>query len=147
MKTNKSILVIIAAVTLTLTSCYYHNWENLHPGGQVYTTPCAIDTGTVVSYSLNIKPIIANKCGQSGCHGSSPGANASDLTFYGDTTTNWNGLVAACYGDTSGASVWQYINGTGPGAGDQMPKTGSPLLTPCEKATIRNWIHQKAPNN
>jgi hypothetical protein len=145
MKTNKLIVAITSATALVLSSCYYHNWENIHPGGQVYTTPCAVTDSTVISYSVTIKPIVASKCAQAGCHNSA-GGSANDFTYYGDTT-NFVGLVAVCYGDTSGSSAWQYINGVGPGAGDQMPKPGSPLLTPCEKASIRNWIHQGASNN
>jgi hypothetical protein len=145
MKAKQKILVVIAALGLTLSSCYWHNWDTIHP--QVVTKPCTVDTGTVISYSANIVPIVNSKCAVGGCHsaGSVAGPGSpGDYTFYGSAGSHGSGFASVCSGDTSGSSAWQDITAH---SGNPMPQLGSPQLTPCEKATLRNWIHQGALNN
>ena len=143
MKTKQLFLVIVIALALTLPSCYWHNWDTIHP--QIVTAPCTVDTGTVISYSANIKPIVATKCAlNSACHATGNTAPNADYTFYGSAGSHGSGLAAVCSGDTSGSSAWQDITGH---SGNIMPQAGSPALTPCEKNMFRNWIHQGAPNN
>jgi hypothetical protein len=152
MKIKKSTWAVLIVATLSLSSCYYHNWENLHPGGQVYTTPCAIDTGTVVSYSTTVQPILVAKCSQSTCHDGNNTA-INDFRTFGDSV-NFTGTAADFWAsDTSVSSPsgvangWQYITGTGHGATDKMPKSGYPQLTPCEMKAIGNWIHHGGKDN
>jgi hypothetical protein len=139
MKSKKLIFIIITTLGLCVSSCYWRNWETLHPSP--VTAPCPIDTGTVMSFSINVQPIINSKCAGAGCHDNS--GTLTDFTIYGDAT-NGTGFVSVCGGDTVGSGAWQDITGQ---SGNQMPKVGSPQLTPCEKKAIRNWIHQGAQNN
>ena len=141
MKTKNTTLAIIAMAGMALTSCYYHNWETINRGALAAATPCLIDTGTVISYSIDIVPIVKSKCAISGCHSTGGSGSANDYTFYG---TNGTGLYSQCRHDTSGSAAWQDITGA---SGNPMPKTGNAPLTHCEKAAIRNWSHQGAPNN
>ena len=141
MEINKKTLVSIAVIGIILSSCYKHNWETIHPLSSSTATPCMVDTGTVISYSANIVPIINSKCAIGGCHAAGGSGSANDYTFYG---TNSTGIYSQCRHDTSGSAAWQDITGA---SGNPMPKVGSTQLTPCEKASIRNWIHQGALNN
>lgn len=134
-------LILVAFIGIGVSSCYYHNWETLHPNAQTSNNTCTVDTGTVISYSANIKPIVASKCAIGGCHATGGSGSANDYTFYGDNST---GFYAVCRHDTSGSSAWQDITGF---SGNPMPQPGYPQLTSCEKASIRNWIHQGAQNN
>ena len=150
MKIKKSLWVVIAGTALFLTSCYYHNWENLHPVAN--NVPCNVVPGAAVSYSTTIQPILVAKCAQSGCHDGSI-SNANDFRTWGDSVA-FTGTAADFWAaDTSVASPngvangWQYITGTGNGSGNKMPKTGSPQLTPCEIKAIGSWIHQGGKNN
>ena len=146
MKTTLKISIIIAMLGLTLSSCYWHNWDTVHPNASAATPPCTVDTGTVISYTANVVAIINSKCSISGCHSAGGTGSANDFTFYGTSGSHGSsGLVAVCSGDTSGSSAWQDIAGNV--GSDPMPKSGYPALTPCEKATLRNWIHQGAQNN
>jgi len=141
MKINKTTLVLIAFVGIILSSCYKHNWETMRSQSSIPATPCLVDTGTVISYSANIVPIVNSKCAISGCHASGGSGSANDYSFYGSSSA---GLYSQCRHDTTGSAAWQDITGA---SIHPMPKAGSIQLTLCEKASIRNWIHQGAPNN
>jgi hypothetical protein len=136
MKANK-IVVALVVITLGLTSCYYHNWETLHPSGQVATAPCIVpDT---VSYSKDIVPIINASCGATGsqassCHGS---GSSSGYDY-----TSYSGLYQTCKHDSS-SLVYGAITGT---SGTAMP-LGGPLLDKCTINKIVNWLNQGAPQN
>ena len=74
MKT-KTVIIIMFGLILTFSSCYYHNWENLHPGPAV-TAPCVL--ADTISFSKDIAPIINPGCGitdgrGTSCHGSGSG--------------------------------------------------------------------------
>ena len=152
MKINKLTWAILVVTTLSLSSCYWHNWENLHP--ITNSAPCAVIPGATVSYSTTIQPILVAKCAQSSCHdGSSHAIFTNDFRTWGDSVA-FTGTAADFWGaDTSVASPngvangWQYITGTGNGATDKMPKSGYPQLTPCEIKAIGSWIHQGGKNN
>jgi hypothetical protein len=141
MKTKQKILIIIAGLGLTLSSCYWHNWDTIHP--VVVTPPCmVVDTSTAISYSVDIKPIVASKCAVSGCHSVGNTTSPVDYTVY--SGPRGSGIGPNCSGGLSGSSAWADITGT---SGNIMPKAGSPPLTPCEILIIRNWIIHGAPNN
>ena len=159
MKINKFILIL--AISLSLSSCYWHNWDTINPGASAVSASCSVkpdsilyngvtiyrnsnsvDTGTIMSYSLDVAPIVSSKCASStACHGAGASGLAKDYSFYGDNAT---GLYSDCRHDTTGSQAWQYIRGA---SGDPMPKPGNPQLTTCEINKIRNWIHQGAQNN
>jgi hypothetical protein len=142
MKTKQKILVIIAALGLTLSSCYWHNWDTIHPA--VVTPPCmVVDTSTRISYSVDIAPIIASKCSASGgCHIAGNNASPVDYTVY--SGPHGIGIAPVCAGGLSGSSAWADITGT---SGNVMPKAGSPPLEPCEQLILRNWILHGARHN
>ncbi|HXU27150.1 MAG TPA: hypothetical protein VN698_07950 [Bacteroidia bacterium] len=145
MKTKKQIIVIIAALGLTLSSCYWHNWDTVHPNSSAATAPCmVVDTSTHISYSVDIAPIIASKCAVTGCHSAGGNGSANDYTFYGSAGSHGSGIASVCAGGLTGSSAWADITGT---SGNPMPKSGSPQLTSCETLIIRNWILHGASNN
>ncbi|HEX7412783.1 MAG TPA: hypothetical protein VF411_01970 [Bacteroidia bacterium] len=169
---KKAILTIMVVIGLILTSCYWKDWDKMHPAGSgggtsatsctvdsltilynsapVFRPSCVVDTGTKMSYSIDISPIINTKCGaNSGCHGAgctSAGGNPrKDYSIYGNNRT---GVYSDCTGDTVNATLWSYVSPYYvPLSTDPMPKAGSPALTTCERNKIRNWIHQGAQNN
>lgn len=146
MKTKQTLSILMAFTGLILTSCYWNNWENLHPASQLSNTPCkANDTSVVISYSIDVAPIVASKCASStACHAAGVSGTAKDYSFYGSTGSHGSGLASVCGGDTTGSTAWHDITGT---SGNPMPKSGSPALTPCEKQTLMRWIHNGALNN
>jgi hypothetical protein len=147
MKTKQKKLLAIAAFSLTLSSCYWNNWNTIHPNSQASTAPCmVIDTSTRISYSVDIAPIIASKCSASGgCHAAGNTAPNNDYTFYGSSGSHGSGIASVCSGGLTGSTAWNDINGTG---AHVMPIPGSsPALTPCEILILRNWILHGARHN
>jgi len=144
MKTKQKILILIASLGLTLSSCYWHNWDTIHP--VVATPPCmVVDTSTAISYSLDIAPIVASKCSaNSACHAAGNTSSPVDFTFYGSAGSHGTGIASVCAGGLSGSTAWNDINGTG---AHIMPVSGSPPLTACEMLILRNWILHGARNN
>jgi len=117
---------LLFAVSIFYQSCYYDNAEDLM-GDQ------ACDTAAV-SYTLDIVPILEANCYE--CHSQ---ANAP---------TEGSGYVLEGYGyivdvigtgQLVGAIDWS-------GSFALMPKNGA-QLPDCERAKIRNWVNQGAPNN
>lgn len=144
MKTKQKILVVIAALSLTLSSCYWHNWEKINTNPTVVTPPCmVVDTSTAISYSVDIAPIIASKCSAGGgCHIAGNNSSPVDYTIY--SGPRGVGIAPACAGGLSGSTAWNDINGTG---AHLMPVSGNPPLTSCEILILRNWILHGARHN
>ncbi len=163
MQTKKTILAIMVVLGTILTSCYWKNWDTIHntgSGGSSSTpTTCSvpadsilntttllkvyrptvtnIDTGTIMSYSIDIVNIINTNCATTtACHGAGASGLAKDYSTYA-------GVYSDSRHDTTGSTLFSYIS---PGATDPMPKTGAKLST-CDHNKIRNWIHQGAQNN
>jgi uncharacterized membrane protein len=84
-----------------------------------------------VRYSTHILPLIQNTC--QGCHSGSAPDGGIDLT-------TWAGVNAVA-GDGRLYGSVNHLQGY-----SAMPKNGNPL-TDCQKAMIRIWIQQGAPNN
>jgi hypothetical protein len=138
MKAKKGNLAVIAVIGLLLTSCYYHNWENLHPSGQVSATPCVLpDT---VSYSNVIAPLLVTNCGVSGaqastCHGvGGAGGNYSTYQKFSNVTS-----------PDSLNNVYLDITWN-PNAPHNMPLGGS-KLSQCDINKIIRWMDQGSLNN
>ncbi|HTA61409.1 MAG TPA: hypothetical protein VK835_03095 [Bacteroidia bacterium] len=143
MKTKHKTSLVIAVLAITLSSCYWHNWENINAKNVPVTPPCmVVDTNTAISYSVNIAPIIASKCAVSGCHSAGNTTSPVDYTIY--SGPRGTGIAPACAGGLSGSTAWADINGTG---AHVMPVPGNPALTPCETLILRNWILHGARNN
>jgi hypothetical protein len=163
MQTNKTVLALMVVLAAILTSCYWKNWDTINApgtttggGGGGSTTTCVVTATTVVSYSATIAPLVTTYCATSGaCHslggvGSPPGSlGNTDFTFYGTAGgghSSGTGFYAVCSGgDTSSATVWQYIRGAS--GLNQMPLAGSPQLSACQIKELANWINQGAPQN
>lgn len=134
-KIHLSILSISAA--FLLSSCYYDNFKELRPKGAI-PQPC--DSMGVISYSLQIKPIMAASCNQN-CHNPSATSGSRDLTDYlqvsGATT---NGVNPGDGGSLYGTMAHD------PSYGNDMPKGGS-KVSDCDLAKIRKWAAAGGPNN
>ncbi|MHB8259606.1 MAG: hypothetical protein ACYDCN_00795 [Bacteroidia bacterium] len=168
---KKAILTLITVVGLVLTSCYWKDWDKLHPAGsggsssasctvasdsilyntvKIFRASCVVDTGTKMSYSIDIVPIINAKCGTTACHGAGAAGSLgnTDLSFYGSSGHSGSGIDNVSAGDTTGSLLWGTIaHNPPPSPYTVMPYTGYPQLTTCERNKIRNWIHQGAQNN
>lgn len=135
MNVKKSILAIMVVTALSLSSCYYHNWENIHPGGQIASKPCVL--ADTISYNADVVPILNASCGVSGsqalnCHGA--GATGPDLSTY----TNFSSFTSP----DSLNSVYSDITWSG----NKMPKNGS-KLSQCDINKIIRWMDQGSKNN
>lgn len=124
-KTKQVLFVISAVVSLTMSSCYYDNEEDLYPG-----TNC--DT-TNVSYTNDIRPLIDQSCAYAGCHAGQFPAALLDLSDYSEVKKIAdNGLL---------------INRVNRQSGDPllMPPTGK--LGSCTIQEIEAWVAAGAPQN
>ena len=124
----------IILICACLASCWYnHKWEDLHPNGQssspVSGGGCIDTAGIVMSYSLDVAPILQSNCSlnSAGCHKAI--SAGGDLTTYGGVSY----LASLRMGDIT----WQ----TNP-----MPK-GQSKLPDCTIGKIDKWIKQGYPNN
>ncbi len=72
-----SYIIIAVVVSIAVQSCTYDNEEDLliDNGGLVLLP----DT---VSFSLDVQPLLAANCNQSGCHAAGTGPSRGDLTTY-----------------------------------------------------------------
>ena len=135
-KVHLSILLIGAAVFLN--SCYYDNFKELRPQGAI-PKPC--DSLGVISYSLQIKPILNTSCNQN-CHNPTATSGSRDLTDWAATNaaTNDGTITPGDWGSLYGTMSWD------PNYGNNMPKNGS-KVSDCDLAKIRKWAAAGAPNN
>jgi mono/diheme cytochrome c family protein len=124
---KKLFLLLLFALPLALTSCYYDKYEDLY--GPALNNMPAEDTSGV--YSTNIQHIFADYCVS--CHN-------DDLSSGGHNFSNWQGAHdAALSGRLIGAIEQQ------PGF-TAMPQGGSKLDS-TKIAAIVNWVNRGAPNN
>ncbi len=126
-KLNLDIPVIVL-ITMILFSCE-----------KDYTSPKKVEVTSLVSFSHDIVPILANDCAKSGCH--ITGAHTPDLT----AANAYNELTLLGYVDQTnpeGSTVYKLITST---SSNKMPPNGS--LTPEEIGFILAWIKQGAQNN
>jgi hypothetical protein len=104
-----------------LNSCYYDNLKELRPKSALSNNSC--DTSGVISYSLQIEPILSSAC--LGCH--NPGS--------GDLVNHSSVQAYALSGD-----LYSRVN-TG-----NMP-LGGPKLSDCDITKIKKWAAAGALNN
>lgn len=136
-KIQLSILSITAIAFMS--SCYYDNFKELHPEGALPSTS-SCDTAGVVSYSLQIKPIIDASCNQN-CH-NGIGTGSRDLTSYaGISSGATNGNVTGDGGSLYSSVAWDGVN-----TSEQMPQGGS-KISDCDIAKIKKWAAQGALEN
>ncbi len=120
------------------SSCYYDNFKELRPQG-VIPKPC--DTLGVISYSMQIVPILSTNCTQS-CHFSgAAGGGPSDLTDYATVSADAAGIIDPADGGSLYSAVIQDNVYSTP-----MPKNAS-KISDCDIAKIKKWAAAGAPNN
>jgi len=116
----KILFVVNIVLSLTLSSCYYDNEEDLYPGSNTCDN-------TNVTYSKSVAPVFAGYCNT--CHdGSNPNTTILTNTYAADTTNRIKILGA--------------INHTGP---IPMPPGGS--LSTCDLEALNIWYENGYPNN
>jgi len=127
MKIKKLIYSALASIAILYSSCAKNNKEDL-----LGTTNC--DT-TNVSYTQDIKPILAQSCNTVGCHNATSVASGYNLEDY-------SSLQAVATGPRFLGTI-RHENGFSP-----MPKPiGSPKLDDCKIKKIEIWVAAGAPNN
>jgi hypothetical protein len=137
---KKVYLFILSIGTICfLNSCYYDNLKELRPESALSNNSC--DTSGVISYSLNVKPILDASCNQN-CHNPSATSGSRDLTNYTSVAgaTNDGTAISGDWGSLYGTVSWD------PTYGNNMPKDGS-KLSDCDIAKIKKWAAAGAPKN
>ncbi|OSZ78833.1 hypothetical protein CAP35_11455 [Chitinophagaceae bacterium IBVUCB1] len=85
-------------------------------------TPCT------ASYATDIKPLMANKCATTGCHGYNGLANLNDYSVLKERADNGN--------------INKFVFEL-----KMMPPTTAAQLTDAEKEKLQCWLKNGAPNN
>lgn len=117
------LVVLIIAVTIFNSSCYYDKEEILYP----YTV---CDT-VAVKYATNVAPVLSSFC--VGCHGGSTPSAGIRLDTYNDVKIQAaNGRL---WGAISHATSYS-----------PMPKNATQLNT-CNLAKIKIWLDEGYPDN
>lgn len=129
MKKNHLSLASLLFVTL-LSSCYYDHFKELHPESVLPNTSSTCDTSGIISYSLQIVPILNSGCTQS-CHNGT--GSGHDMKSY-----------AAVSSDASSGTLYGSVSQDG--TAQAMPQNGA-KLSDCDIVKIKKWVNAGAPNN
>lgn len=124
-------LIVLFFSCTYLTSCHNDNEQDLYAGTP--TTTC--DLTTAVKFSTVVSPIIASKCGTSGCHSATSKASGINLGNYDAIKAYITSSKTVFLGSikrTSGYSI--------------MPK-GDAKLPDCDISKIESWITAGMLNN
>ena len=111
--------LLVAACTLSLSSCYYDVEEELYP-----STSCDLSD---TKFASTVDPIITTNCAVPGCH--VPGGTTPDLTTYDGVKAN-----------VDNGSIQQRAL-----VDKDMP--ASAPLSSCDQAKLQAWIDNGAINN
>jgi hypothetical protein len=114
-----------------LTSCYNDSEEVLYGT----TPPVTCDLTTAVKFSTVVSPIIASKCGISGCHSTSSKAAGINLGTYDAIKAYSTSSKAIFLGSIKRESSYS-----------PMPQGGA-KLPDCDISKIESWVNAGAPNN
>jgi hypothetical protein len=117
------ILMVSICMPILFTACESENKEDLFP-----VDPAVVCKTDSMSFSMDIKPIIAKNCAISGCHVS--GFNDGDFTTYQGIKDKID----------NGDLIRQRVV-----IKKDMPASGP--LPDCEIAKIESWLNAGAPNN
>ena len=121
-------LLMMVALSITATSCYYDELP-------------AVPLPENVSYQKNIQPLFNKNC--IGCH--KPGATAPDLTSansYLSLVTVVNGEAFVIPSDAQNSILYKVMTGNGALV---MPANGA--LSASKQALVEKWINDGALNN
>ncbi len=117
-----SVGIILTAVIITISGCYYDKEELLYHKSGI------VDCTTInAKFSTDVAPIIAAKCATSGCHDAASAAGGAVLTNYAQISGKADRINQRCVVEKT------------------MPP-GTPL-TPTEVGILQCWISSGAPNN
>ncbi len=125
MKTSFSTFLVLM-LALFIWACHADNEEDLFPEEMTKS----LDSNKVVSYSMEIEPIINAKCATSGCHVAG-GTGNGHLTNYNEVKLKVD----------NGSLRNRVLNDPR----NPMPPSGA--LPNSEKDLIRLWLDQGAKNN
>ncbi len=126
---NRQHLFLVIIMPLFFTGCYYDNFKEIHPE-KALSPVSTCDTAGIISYSLQIVPILNSSCTQN-CH--SPSSSGHDMTNYG----------AVSYDAFSGKL---YSSVTQDGNAQNMPQGGSKIAD-CDIVKIKKWVDAGSPQN
>ncbi len=118
-KITKAVVVVSLLLTVSLSSCYYDNYEDLAAGGN------ACDTVSM-TYSADIAPLLLNHC--TGCHGGQAPAGNISLETYDQVKVQ--ALKGSLLGTIEHAQGWS-----------PMPKNEA-KLDPCTISKVKAWINR-----
>lgn len=119
--------ILFFVLSLFVASCYYNNFDELHPAVKLNTT---CDTLSVMSYTNNIKPVLDNYCVS--CHNSSTRSGNIVLdTYSGAYSTAKSGKLL-------GSSA--HKNG-------YVPMPPNSKIDACSIRQIELWVNKGANNN
>jgi hypothetical protein len=125
-KIKKILLIAFCCSFLLLSSCYYDVQEELHPG--ISSQVC--DT-TNITYAVSISTIMDNNCNS--CHSTAAASGNAILDNYADLR------IVALNGRLEGAI--EHLSGFA-----AMPQN-VPMLSQCDRLTIKKWIENGITNN
>lgn len=120
--------ILIPALALLLTGCYFDKEDQLYPQGNTGGSGC--DT-TGMTYATDIAPILNQSCALAGCHDATTKSFGHDLSSYQGSVTaaNSNRLLGAI----------NHSAGFNP-----MPK-GLAKLDDCSISKITAWVNAGTP--
>jgi hypothetical protein len=125
--------LLLSAIALTFSACYYDNIEDLHPApiiipGVNDSTATGCDTAKAITYTADVKPILSNNCGAgNSCHNGAGSQSGIDLGTYA-------GAKAAALGKLVSAITWD-------GTASNMPKGSTSKINDCSIAIIKKWVN------
>ncbi len=130
---KKSILIVFTAIVCSYCTNKVGKLQESFDKNNPDAVACDT-TNAVISYSIDIAPIIAASCGanNNSCH-SSNSADGILLDFWGGVN------YCASTGKFLSSMTWD-------GNASNMPKSGQ-KLTSCEIKKITKWVNMGAPDN
>lgn len=117
--------ILPIAIALLLSACSSDNAEDLFPPQDT------IPADQEISFAVNVKPILAQSCTFSVCHGGGTGIPG-----------NWNNYVEIKTRVDNGTFNIKVLD-----PGFSMPKGDTGALAPSKRAILRRWVAEGAKNN
>ena len=133
---NKVAIFLLTGIML-VNACSYRKADQLYPYNR-----CAAGSGSVVSFSKDIVPILSTNCAIAGCHsGAMPEGNLNldSAHAYAALSKPGSGYIDTLNPESS-LFYAQLLSVSEP-----MPPTYR--LDSCSMQRILNWLRQKASNN
>jgi len=134
-------LALPVAIILATGGCSDSSSPTSGNGGGTQNPPATL------TFQDFVGPLFQSRCTNSGCHGTTPGANNFNVLSYnavlaGGTTSAGKGIVP---NDMAASIVFQKIS-PNPPFGLRMPRNGPPYLPQSTIDSIALWINAGAPN-